>query len=286
MNTNMRRFYTFWICVVGSLLLQAPNRAMGDVNPYLSIPERNAFGLRPPPPPPEVTQPVIKEPPPKVFLTGITILSRIKKAWFNVADSKFPNDPTKAKNVSLREGQQSGTLEVLQIFEKTGSVNVLNSGQEMMLSFKNNSGKSVAINVPGAAPPLAAMPMFNGRPPPPSAVPNPMPEQPQVFPGRSRFGIQPPMGMNPSQGVANGQYNPGAAGFVNGNGQYQPVATPGYVNGNPLAQPTQPQGEQDPAVAVARAIQNLEALKAANAAATANGQYAPPPPPLPPLPEN
>jgi hypothetical protein len=280
MWTNMNRLSVRVVGLAGGLLLQAVSSALGDVNPYLSIVERNAFALRPPPPPPEVIHPPKKETPTKVYLTGITLLGGQKKAWFVVSDPKAPNDPNRAKNVSLKEGQQSGDLEVLQIFEKTGAVNVMHEGQEMMLNFKNNFNKSVAISIPGAAPgPALVLP---GRPPVPSGVPTPPVAGQPGIPARTRFGMRPTgAGLNP--GMAAGQYQPvPAPGYAPG-GYVPPI---GVIPGATASLPVPPPVQQDPAVAVANAIQNLENANRANAAMTARGQSVPQLPPLPPIPEN
>jgi hypothetical protein len=241
-------------CLAGGLLLSAAAPARGE-NPYESIVERNAFALKPPPPPPPPAEDPRnkKDPPAKVVLTGITILDHQKKAWFSLTEGKTPN--AQPKYVSLREGQRSGDLEVLEIHEKTGEVKIAHAGENTTVALKDNKGKGVAINISGAPPPGAGVvggPI--GRPGAPSNVPGPAGAPQPGF--RRQFG----------GGGRNGGNSPIP--------QPQPIGQPGLpgATGMVVEPPVSPTFEQ--------AVQNVETQRAVTQEAVNAGQL----PPLPPLP--
>ncbi|MCP5516349.1 MAG: hypothetical protein H7A45_03725 [Verrucomicrobiales bacterium] len=108
--------------------------------PYLSIVQRNPFGLQDPPPPAPETPP---EPEPEVNesdlkLSGITTLLGGKHAMFVLQEKG------KAEMVYsglVREGDMDPVivgLKVVAIDEKAGSVKVVYGGKELALDFKNN----------------------------------------------------------------------------------------------------------------------------------------------------
>ena len=174
-------------CLMCACLAPSASLAIETANPYASIAERNAFGLKPPPPaePPGAKKSAAEEKAAKIYLTGITRLKGEKKAWFTLTEGKAPNAP--AKSVSLKEHQKSGDLEVIEIRDKKGEVRVIHFGEEKTLSFKENKAQSVPINIPNSAPaaapgaPPQPQPMAPGQPPGPTLA-----EPPAM--GRGRFG--------------------------------------------------------------------------------------------------
>src|SRR5258708_5623226 len=115
-------------CLAGVLLLQTPVLAIEAENPYPSIIERNAFALKERPAPPPVEPPAPAEPPPNIQFNALTILNHQKQVYISLLNPKAPNAPP--QYISLKEGQKSGGVEVLEIREKTGEVRILNSGKE------------------------------------------------------------------------------------------------------------------------------------------------------------
>jgi hypothetical protein len=112
-------------------------------NPYHDIPERNVFGLRP-------AQPAHVELPstplPKILLTGITTILGDKRALFKVQFPAWLSHPAKEQSCILAEGQRDGSIEVLEINEKTASVKVNNSGTVMEITFEKPSPKPPPVN--------------------------------------------------------------------------------------------------------------------------------------------
>ncbi len=122
-------------------------------NPYLSLTNRNAFGIKPPPPPPEPAPPPPPppSPPPNVFLTGVSRSGGIKKAYFaiNRPGGKQPDYET------LQEGEEFEDIKVVEIDAPAGRVKTQIAGKDVTLSFAENGlkasgGGSIA---PGAVPP-------------------------------------------------------------------------------------------------------------------------------------
>ena len=153
---------------------------------YQSIPDRNAFGLRPPPSPTAVTNAPAALP--KITLTGITTILGNKRALMKVAPVGLkPQDPTKETSIILTEGQREGGIEVLQIDENRGSVKVNNSGTVMLLTFEKDGAKLPAAvpGSPGLVPVPTALPLPNGR------HPGPFPGGIPPLPGRT---VRTPMG--------------------------------------------------------------------------------------------
>ena len=145
---------------------------------YQTIPERNAFALRPPP-----SQALPTNTPtalPKITLTGITTILDNKRALMKVAPANAKQvDPTKELSLILTEGQREGDIEVLQIDEKAGSVKVNNSGTVMVLTFEKDGAKLPATATPPGTP---------GGLPVPTALPGGQATNPFALPAR---GTQP-----------------------------------------------------------------------------------------------
>lgn len=123
-------------------------------NRYNTIVERNVFRLTSPPPPAPVPPPVDAALERNIELSGISTVDGQKKAWFVIKPK--PGSKDLPKYVSLAEQEEQEFLRVVGISEAEGEVNVLNSGNSMVLSFKNNGTKAI-LGVPAAVPaPVAA----------------------------------------------------------------------------------------------------------------------------------
>lgn len=123
-------------------------------NRYETITDRNIFRLNPPPPPPAPSSKDESVLDRKVDLSGFSNVGGHKKAWFVVAPKPGSKEPP--LYLSLSEGQRQDFLEVVSISEDEGEVKILNSGNAMVLSLKNNSLKPQAVApappAPGAPP--------------------------------------------------------------------------------------------------------------------------------------
>lgn len=174
----MRKSFKSGMWLAAALGLATSARAItqdDSVERYRSIPERNAFGLKP-----REQAAVAAEPPRplrKLILTGITTLLGNKRALLK-AEPLPGRQGDKEESLILTEGQREGDIEVVQIDEHAGRVTVNNSGSEMTLSFEKDGQKAPALpaGVPvrgtaAAAPvplPMAPPPtgrIFAGRPP-------------------------------------------------------------------------------------------------------------------------
>jgi hypothetical protein len=149
-----------------------------DTAKYRAIPIRNAFGLRTPEPPkaPEPPKPSIT-----VKLVGITSILSSKRVLLLVQEAGKP-----AETKILKEGETSDAVEVKTIDEVAGTVQIVNSGQEMTLNFEQNGVKPPTA--PVAQPPQPGVPGM-----PPGMQPG-MPGV--VFPGQPGMpvpGNQPPV---------------------------------------------------------------------------------------------
>lgn len=158
-------------------------------SPYLSILERNIFGLNPPPPP-ATNNAAAVEPPPTIKFTGITTLGNEKKAWF-IVQSKDPKEAP--AYLSLPEGQRSGPLEVRKILEDTGEVKVFTDGKELTLSFKEHGNKANVVALPSGGP--APVPGAIPKVPPPGV---PAPGVPSYGAAGAPIGSAPVQAFNPA----------------------------------------------------------------------------------------
>src|SRR3954453_23300566 len=156
-----------------SLLLGIAQQGWSDArpNPYLSIVDRNPFGLKDPPPPPDPTPVAPVVPPAKVLLTGITSLfgPSSKRALIEITDQE-PGKPANVRKPILREGERDGSIEVVSIDLEKNMVHIRNSGQELDLKFEDASknvstaAHPVSIPPPLTPPPTAAMSPLSGSP--------------------------------------------------------------------------------------------------------------------------
>ena len=113
---------------------------IADENPYSAISKRNAFNLTEGLPPASEILDKIETPKIQLFLTGVTRWRGETKAHMYSKD--LPN-----KYLSLRAGEQSGTIRVLSI--SRDAVKVINDGDEETLSFAFNSLKTTVLSTKG-----------------------------------------------------------------------------------------------------------------------------------------
>ena len=154
-TTDMRAVFHRWgSTLLGvSLIACVGQTALAADNPYLSLTNRNAFGIKPPPPPPEPAPPPPPppSPPPNVFLTGVSHSGGFKKAYFaiNRPGGKQPDYET------LQEGEEYEDLKVLEIDAAAGRVKTEIAGKEVTLSFAENGLKATGgvPAAPGGVPP-------------------------------------------------------------------------------------------------------------------------------------
>lgn len=152
------------VCFIGVALLSAIAPLTADVkeNPYQSIAERNAFGLKPPPqivdsrplPPPT--------PQATVELTGITSILSKTKALLEITE---PGPGKTPKKPIMEEGDRIDSIEVISIDVEKGQVRIRNAGVETNLTFKVSKSAST-VGAPGAPPPpiLGVPPAVPGKP--------------------------------------------------------------------------------------------------------------------------
>src|SRR3954452_12750072 len=152
------------VCGLGTLSCLVVLQQLGwsDVkpNPYLSIVDRNPFGLKDPPPPPDPTPVAPVVPPAKVILTGITSLfgPASKRALIEITDQE-PGKPANVRKPILREGERDGSIEVVSIDLEKNMVHIRNSGQELDLKFEDASkNPSTAAHPVSIPPPLTPPP--------------------------------------------------------------------------------------------------------------------------------
>ena len=150
-------------CVFAGFLLSSGVKALvsdSAASPYQKIVERNLFNLKAPPAPGSNLPP--PPPPPTVTLTSITTILGKKLVTMTVPGK--PGQPV--QNLMLAEGQGQEGIEVLQIDETAGTVQVKNQGIEQTLDFLKNGAKPM----PGMTPTFL--------------IPPPITPQPNASPGK------------------------------------------------------------------------------------------------------
>lgn len=127
------------VCVALDTIAFADGVSKSD-NPYKLISERNLFALRPSTAGPSVAPPNV--PSSTIVLTGITTVLGEKRAFLEVTPPAKPPAPTKEISCILTEGEREGTIEVLKIDAKAGSVEVSENGTVTTLTFEKNGRKT------------------------------------------------------------------------------------------------------------------------------------------------
>lgn len=103
---------------------------------YQVIIERNPFGLRPTAPPVPATNAAVRTPETELILTGIVTLGLSRWAFFVADDRVQPPYP-----FGLRVGEEDRGVRVLAIHPHSKSVELLNNGEYVMLSFESHGVK-------------------------------------------------------------------------------------------------------------------------------------------------
>ena len=152
------------VCLAAGMALGAAPAAItaDDSGPYQGIVERNLFGLRPPPPPPDL-EAANKPQPSKITLTGITTILGRKLALMKTPPrAPKPGEQAKTEqSYTLGIGERQDDIEVMEIDEVAGTVEVKNAGIVETVSFDRN-GVKPTIGVPGGPPtPVGVMPGVN-----------------------------------------------------------------------------------------------------------------------------
>ena len=134
-------------------------------NPYLTLTNRNAFGIKPPPPPPDPKANTPPPAPPILFVTGFSRLKGVKRAYLVV------NRPGKSPDyLVVDEAYDVDGLKVTSIDPGKESLTVINGGTEVTLNFKDNGLKAAnmppgPIGNPGVVQPVPGLPGGGQRPP-------------------------------------------------------------------------------------------------------------------------
>jgi hypothetical protein len=207
-NATMKSGGKMLACMAGAISLCITTRAAIDTTdtdiPYQDIVTRNVFALKPPPPPPNPED--SKPPPSKITLTGIWTVNGKLALMKTAAPPAKPGEQAKGdRYYTLHIGERDGDIEVVDIDEKTGSVTVLNSGQQEILTFEKNGVKLAATPLPTTPGIPGALP---GVPPPPTGmIPPPIrADGSPTFPGFPTRTIRstPPAtgGVTPGYGMA------------------------------------------------------------------------------------
>ena len=113
---------------------------VAEENPYSPINKRNAFQLTEALPPAKEILDKIETPKIELFLTGVTRWRGVTKAHLYSKD--LPN-----KYLSLKAGEQAGTIKVLTVSKD--AVKVVNDGTEQVLTFTSNRLKTTVLGVKG-----------------------------------------------------------------------------------------------------------------------------------------
>ena len=135
-----------------------------SIDPFLAIAKRNAFGIKPPPPPPppEATT-AVPPPPSNLFLTGISVINGIRKAY--LVQVEAAGKPPKYLTLDEAHGMQDG-IRLLEIDARKRVVRVQNGTEELALNFKDNAWKGNGGNPGTPGPPNAGPPGMRQIPQP------------------------------------------------------------------------------------------------------------------------
>lgn len=153
------RVTTLWVtCILACASVKAvvPDTAP---DPYQAIVDRNVFDLHAPAANVSAESSRQTKPIPKLTLNGITSILGTKLAILTVPATQ-PRTPP--ETVMLAEGQAQDEVEVKQINEKSGAVNVINHGEEQTLDFEHDGTKPAPSAATPANPGALQIPPANG----------------------------------------------------------------------------------------------------------------------------
>src|SRR5260221_715110 len=132
----MQRVRTAIIALFASTCTIWIARADLPQNPYSSVSERNAFGLKPPPPPPAETPVQAAVPLPKVVLTGITSLFGPTPRVLLEVTEQEPGKAVNVKKPIMQLGEKDGMIEILEVDIARNHVKIRNGTVETNLTFE------------------------------------------------------------------------------------------------------------------------------------------------------
>lgn len=191
------------VAMAGSLVLTAvAHGAITDaqLQSYQVIPIRNAFGLKPVPPPVDPATIAPPTPPVKIFFSGITTYTGVKKAYFKMPDTTRPGAflfPCVSEGGDAENG-----IKVLpgSINEKEGKVKIEYGGSIMELTFEKDGEKPAGGPAMAAAGPAIPAPGMPGAPGPAFPMPQPLrvPPPPGAIPAAAAHTALPTPGMQPN----------------------------------------------------------------------------------------
>jgi hypothetical protein len=118
-----------------SMVTLAEDNAPTNTNPYMVIAERNVFRLLPPPPP-ETTNNAPEPEKPKVVLSGFATVAGVTTVFMSIPAKDAKDRPTYLR---LKRGEAQDDIQLLDIREQLGEVDILDAGAQITLSVKSNS---------------------------------------------------------------------------------------------------------------------------------------------------
>lgn len=144
---------------------QAGDKDIPQLDPFLAIAKRNPFGIKPPlPPPVQEAAPPPPPPPSNLFLTGISVINGIRRAFLVQVEAN--GKPPKYLTLDDAHGMQDG-LKLLGIDIRKRIVHIQNGTEEVALNFKDNAWKGTGGGggpaAPGGPPGMRQLPQ--GLPP-------------------------------------------------------------------------------------------------------------------------
>src|SRR5947207_6431814 len=155
-----------------ALVASVPSVCQADTqpNPYLSVVDRNPFGLKPVPQPAPETPPQPVVPLAKVVLTGITSVYGPPRAFVEITEQEPGKTPNIRKPI-MREGDREGTIELIAIDVVNNSIRIKNGAIETNVVFE--VAKTSAGPTPGTPTALPAGAMQPGHPGAPASAGTP-----------------------------------------------------------------------------------------------------------------
>jgi rhodanese-related sulfurtransferase len=118
-----------------SMMTLAEDDAPTNTNPYMVIAEKNIFHLQPPPPPDTTTNAPEPEKP-KVILSGFATVAGVTTAFMSIPAKDAKDHPTYMR---LKLGEAQDNIQLLDVREPLGEVDIVDAGAQITLSLKSNS---------------------------------------------------------------------------------------------------------------------------------------------------
>ena len=288
----MRRIRTALLALVIVPAVSSLTIADTQPNPYLSVVERNPFGLKDPPPPPPETPPQPVVPLAKVALTGIITTFGPPRVFVEITEQE-PGKPANVKKPILREGEREGSVEILSIDVANNSIRIRNGSVETNITFEvakatSGAGPGAATIVPSMSTAAAQMAHPGGA----AGAGSPTIISPggASAPGRAGTGVSLFGGASPAvpSPTSNPGYSPTAYASVGNSGSaYSPASSLGnnlsagvstYGAGAGISRPLRTDSNYQPPMT---SEQSHTTLRAATESVRRPGFVPPPVPPMP-----